>query len=225
MKNNSFDPMFWFVALLMSVSMYFAFIFAPTESTMGDLQRIFYFHVPSAWVAFLSFGVTCYGSIMFLAKKDLKYDRVAYCAAEIGVVFCTITLITGSIWAKPAWGVWWAWDARLTSSLVLWLIYLSYLMLRSYIDEPSKRAYLSSVVGIIGFLDVPIVYFSIQWWRTQHPSPVLTGGGGLDPDMLTAFFVCLTSFNVFYFYILSKKINIEKAKDDIEYLFKELDES
>jgi len=210
------------VFIMMGISIYLVFLYAPTERTMGDVQRIFYFHVPSAWISFLAFGVTFFAAITFLIKKDLKWDRLAVSSAEIGLLFTTITLITGSIWAKPAWGIWWTWDARLTSTLVLWLIYLSYFMLRSYIDEPTKKAYLSSVVGIVGFLDVPIVYFSIRWWRTQHPSPVLAGGeeSGLEAPMLFTFFFCLTTFTILYFFILNKRYQLENSRDELEYIHK-----
>ena len=204
----------------MSTALYLVFLFAPTEKTMGDVQRIFYFHVPSAWVSFLAFGVTCFGSVAFLSRKDLKWDRLASSSAEIGLLLCTITLITGSLWARPVWGIWWTWDGRLTTMLVLWLIYLSYMMLRSYIDSEMKRAYLSAVVGIIGFIDVFIVYFSIRWWRTQHPSPVIAGGegSGLETSMLFTLIFCLVTFTMLYFYILGRKIELEKASEEIDYL-------
>ena len=176
--------------IVMASALYLIFIFAPTERTMGNIQRIFYFHVPSAWNAGLAFLVVFIAGIMFLAKKDYYYDRLACASAEIGVLFCSIVLITGPLWAKPAWGIYWPWDARITSFLVLWLIYVGYLMLREFTENDLKRASLSAVVGIIGFLNIPLVYFSISLWRTMHPQPVLGGGpkSGLHPDMKIAFF-------------------------------------
>ncbi len=215
--------LFGFTVVSVFVSIYMAFLYAPTERTMGDIQRIFYFHVPSAWIAFLAFFVTCFGSVMFLAGRDMKWDRLAASSAEIGLLFTTLALITGTIWARPVWGVWWTWDARLTSTLVLWLIYVSYLMLRSYIDHDIKRGYLSAVVGIIGFLDVPIVFFSIRWWRTQHPQPILEGGG-LTPEMLAALLTAVFAFTLLYALLLQRKLQVEWAKGEVDYLYKMLDQ-
>jgi heme exporter protein C len=207
---------------LILTAIYLAFLYAPTEKTMGDVQRIFYFHVPSAWIAFLAFGITFVCGLMFLIRKDLKWDNAAGSSAEIGLLFCTIALLTGSIWGRYAWGVWWAWDARLTSTLVLWLIYTSYKMLRSYIEEPNKRAYLSAVVGTIGFLDVPIVFFSIRWWRTQHPQPFIGGGeeNSLEPAMLFTLLFSITAFTFLFSYMLKKRIAIEKMREEVDYLYK-----
>jgi len=204
----------------MLTALYMALLYAPTEQTMGDVQRIFYFHVPSAWVAFVAFGVTCFGAVMFLVRKELRWDILAASSAEIGLLFCTIALLTGTIWAKPIWGIWWTWDARLTSTLVLWLIFTSLIMLRGYIEQETKRAYLSSVVGIIGFIDVPVVFFSIRWWRTQHPQPVIAGGedSGLAPEMLFTLIFCVTAFTVLYGYILSKRLHLENARSELDKL-------
>ena len=180
----------------MTTALYLIFLFAPMEKTMGNVQRIFYFHVPSAWVAGLAFLVVFISSILYLARKDLYWDRMAYASAEIGVIFCTMVLITGPLWAKPAWGIYWPWDARITSFLILWLIYVGYLMLREFSGSELKRASLSAVVGIIGFLNIPIVYFSITLWRTLHPQPVFGSGpkSGLHPDMKITFYVSLFAF-------------------------------
>ena len=223
-KSNS-NILFTVTFLFMAGALYLVFLYAPTEKTMGDVQRIFYFHVSGAWISFLTFAVTCFGSIGFLSRKNLKWDLIANSSAGIGLLFTTITLITGSIWGRYAWGIWWTWDARLTSILVLWLIFLSYLMLRSYIEEETKRAYISAVVGIIGFLDVPVVYFSIRWWRTQHPSPVIAGGesSGLEPPMLFTFIFCLAAFTIFYFFLLRMKTRLEEACAEVDFLFKVLE--
>jgi heme exporter protein C len=145
--------------VLMIAALYVVFLWVPRERTMGDVQRIFYFHVSAAMTSFVAFFLVFIGSIGYLIKRDAWYDRIASCSAEIGLLMITITLITGPIWAKPAWGIWWTWDMRLTTSLVLGLIYLAYLMLRAYVLEKEKRANLSAVVGIIGFLDVPLSIF------------------------------------------------------------------
>ena len=175
---------------------------------MGAVQKIFYFHVPSAWIAFFAFFVTFICSILVLVNGKKIYDDIASSSAEIGLIFCTIVLITGPIWAKPAWGVWWTWDPRLTTTLILWFIYLGYIMLRKFTDEEDKRAKFSAALGIIGFIDVPIVFLSIRWWRTIHPNVLQKGGGGLHPDMKTALFVSLFAFTMLYFSMLIKRVII-----------------
>jgi len=214
-------------SVLMLTAVYMVFFFAPAERTMGELQRIFYFHVPCAWIAFLAFAVTCIGSVLYIVKRDLKWDRLASSSAEVGVIFCVLALLTGTLWARPVWGVWWTWDARLTLMLVLWLIFTSYLMLRGYIEHETKRAMLSAVVGIIGFIDVPVVYFSIRWWRTQHPQPVLAGGegSGLEVSMLITLLVCIAAFTALFFYILLKRVSLEKMREQIMFLQKLLEEN
>jgi heme exporter protein C len=169
-------------AILLSFALYAALVIAPTEQTMGNVQRIFYYHVPSAWVAFELFLINFVASVIYLIRRSTKADVVALVCAEVGVVFCTVVLITGPIWARPVWGIWWTWDLRLTLTLVLWLIYVSYLVLRRF-SMSSQTPLLAAVLAVFGALDVPMVYFSIWFFRTQHPSPVIGGGGSLDPRM------------------------------------------
>ncbi len=172
---------------------YQAMYVVPTEATMGDVQRIFYYHLPSAWLAFLFFFLNLGASVCYLAYRRQHpfraeaADAFALATAQMGVVFCTIVLISGPLWARPVWGIWWTWDERLTSTLMLWLIYVSYLLLRRFSAGTQVRT-LSAVLAIFGFLDVPIVYMSTRWWRTQHPAPVIGGGpgSGLDPSMWPA---------------------------------------
>jgi len=173
------------------------FVFVPTEAKMGIIQRIFYFHVPVAWVAFLAFFVTFVAGIMYLAKRNICWDNVACASAEVGLVFTTLVLITGSIWARPVWGEWWIWEARLTASLVLWLIYISYFIIRAYISEEGRRARLAAVVGIVGFVDVPVVALAIWFSRTLHPSPVIFEGG-LAGSMLATLLLSIAAFTVLY---------------------------
>jgi heme exporter protein C len=172
-----------------------AMFIAPKELTMGDVQRIFYYHLPSAWTAFLMFFVNFLASLWYLARRNVAADALALAAAEVGVTFCTIVLITGPLWARPVWGIWWTWDARLTSTLVLWLIYVSYLMLRHYATG-GQIPVLAAALGVFGFVDVPIVYMAIRWFRTQHPQPVIGGGpgSGLDPRMWVAVLWNLAAF-------------------------------
>lgn len=169
-------------AVLLSFALYAALEIAPTEQTMGNVQRIFYYHVPSAWVSFELFLINFVASLIYLIRRNTKADMIALVSAEVGVVFCTAVLITGPIWARPVWGIWWTWDLRLTLTLVLWLIYVSYLVLRRF-STSSQTPLLAAVLAVFGALDVPLVYFSIWFFRTQHPSPVIGGGGSLDPRM------------------------------------------
>jgi len=169
-------------ALLLSFALYAALVIAPTEQTMGNVQRIFYYHVPSAWVAFELFLINFVASVFYLIRRSTKADILALVSAEVGVVFCTVVLITGPIWARPVWGILWTWDLRLTLTLVLWLIYVSYLVLRRF-STSSQTPLLAAVLAVFGALDVPLVYFSICFFRTQHPAPVIGGGGSLDPRM------------------------------------------
>lgn len=195
-----------------AVALYMALFYAPREATMGDAQRIFYFHVPSAWIGFLSFFVVFVASILFLLKRERKWDALALAAAEIGVVFTTLVLITGPLWAKAAWGTYWVWDARLTTTLVLWLIYVGYLMLRSSVDD-MKRARMAAVLGIIGFLDVPIIYLSVTWWRTMHPTLLITNSGGLDAAMSFTLMVALLSFTLLFVWVLLVRVRLEQKRD------------
>lgn len=204
--------------IAIAVALYFAFVYAPTERQMGDVQRIFYFHVASAWIGFFAFFVTFVGSIGLLVTNKYAFDDIAYASAEIGVIFCTIVLITGPIWARPIWGVWWTWDPRLTTTLILWFIYIGYLMLRSFVEEEDKRAKFSAALGIIGFIDVPIVFLSIRWWRTIHPNVVQKGGGGLHPDMLTALIVAVVAFTLLYFALLSKRLTVIRLERRVKQL-------
>lgn len=205
----------WVVAPAMVVALYAAFLFAPREATMGDVQRIFYFHVPNAWVAFLSFGVVFVASIQWLRTKGYWWDAVAVSAAESGIVFTTIALVTGSIWAKPTWGTWWDWDPRLTTTLILWLIYVSYMMLRSVVENPAKRASLAAVVGIVGFIDVPVVFMSIRWWRTIHPVVITGSSVDLDPSMIVTLMVCLATFTILFVHLLRLRIKLELQREEV----------
>jgi heme exporter protein C len=183
-------PMVLGVFLLLAAGTYGALIAAPTESTMGLIQRIFYFHVTSAWTGFIAFFLVFIGSVSYLLTRSLKWDWLSVASAEVGVAFFSVVLVTGPIWAKPVWGIWWTWDARLTSSFLLWVLYVSYLVLRTLVDEPERRAVVAAVFGIFATLDIPLVYFSIWWFRTQHPQPVIGDGGSLDPRMWGVLLLC-----------------------------------
>ncbi|MCL5263734.1 MAG: cytochrome c biogenesis protein CcsA [Chloroflexi bacterium] len=212
------SALFWLSLVGIVTGLYAAFIYAPNEKTMGVVYRIFYFHVPSAWVAFLSFLVVFVGGIMYLRTRERRWDTLALSSAEIGVVFCAIALITGSIWGKPAWGTWWTWEPRLTTTLVLWLIYAAYLMLRRMIEEESQRARVAAVFGIVGFVDVPIVFMSIRWWRTVHPIVFTIDEIRIAPSMLAALLIALVAFTLFYLYLLIQRISLENVGHELEAL-------
>jgi len=193
--------MLTFTVVLMEVALIWALGVAPTEREQGDVQRIFYFHLGSIWPGFLAFFYVLYASVRYLRSRDLAWDRRALASGEVGLTFATIVLITGPLWAKPTWGIWWAWDAKLSSALALWLIFLAYVNLRNYIDDESKRPRISAVLGIIGGFMVPFVYMSNRWFETQHPTPVIAGGedsGIRDPNMTIALLPALAAFTFLY---------------------------
>jgi len=209
-------PILWVVTvLLLAYGLYQALVVAPTEATMGPVQRIFYYHVPCAWTAFCLFFTNLFASVVYLIWKNNKADSLAVASAEVGVMFCTIVLITGPIWARPVWGIWWTWDVRLTTTLVLWLIYVSYLMLRRFSDT-AQTPVLAAVLAVFGALDVPLVYFSIWFFRTQHPQPVMGKGGSLAPAMLHAFLINLLAFSVFGAMICWSRFRLETLKREVE---------
>ncbi len=203
--------------MLMVAALYLIFIYVPTPEGMGIEQRIFYFHVPLAWIAFLAFFVVFIGSILYLWKRGSKWDTLAYSSVEIGVIFTTLVLITGSIWAKPTWGVWWVWEPKLTTTLVLWLIYLGYLMIRSFATDESRGARFAAVVGIVGFINVPLVFLATHLWRGIHPEGVIIGGG-LAPPMLLTFLVSLAAFTALYFCLLGRRMELRETEAEIRRL-------
>ncbi len=206
------------VALInIAIALYMALFYAPREVTMGDVQRIFYFHVPSAWVGFLAFFIVFLASLMYLWKRERKWDALALSAAEVGVVFTTLVLLTGPLWAKKAWGAFWVWDARLTTTLILWMIYIGYLMLRNS-AEGDRRARFAAVLAIVGFLDVPIIYLSVELWRTMHPTLLITESGGLAPQMTQTLMVALLSFSLLFVYLLIQRVRLEQARDQVNFL-------
>ncbi|MCU1286691.1 MAG: cytochrome c assembly protein [Acidobacteriales bacterium] len=205
---------------LLGLGFYQGMYAAPTEQTMGDIQRIFYYHVPSAWTAFLLFFVNFVASVMYLIWKSPRTDAWAVASAEVGVVFCTVVLITGPLWAKPVWGIWWTWDARLTSTLVLWLIYVSYLVMRRF-SEGQQTATLAAALAVFGFLDVPIVYMSIRWWRTQHPQPVIGGGAnsGLAPEMWPPLLFNWLAFSCLAALVVWMRYSLARAEQELEHQY------
>jgi len=182
---------------------------------MGDVQRIFYYHVPSAWTAFILFAINFVASIVYLIRRNAKADMLALVTAEVGVVFCTVNLVTGPIWARPVWGIWWTWDLRLTLTLVLWLIYVSYIVLRRF-SSSGQTPLLAAVLAVFGALDVPLVYFSIWFFRTQHPQPVIGGGGSLDPRMWHALLINWLAFSCFGALVCWSRYRLEVLRRDFD---------
>ena len=214
-----------FVAWALVAAALFLIFFVAREAVDemgGQLQRIFYIHVPSAWVAYLGFAIVFIASIAYLRTGTRRWDLLAHAAAEVGVVFCSLVLITGPIWAKPVWGTYWQWDARLTSALVLWLTYVGYLFLRGLASDASRAGRMAAVVGIVGFVNVPIVHFSVYWWRTLHPSgptpanPVEASGLG-GPEML-AFFTSLIAFTLLAGWLLAIRVRLGHLGDTVQEL-------
>jgi heme exporter protein C len=203
-------------AILVSLALFWA----PEDAQQGPAQRIFYIHVPAAWIGFLAFFVVFVASLGVLFKGTRRYDDIAAASAEIGTVFTTAVLITGPLWGRPVWGVYWTWDPRLTSFLMLWLIYLSYLVLRGYVPDPARRARYSAVLGIVGFLDVPIVYLSVRWWRSEHPTQFVFERGALPSQMLLTLLFGIATFTVFYAYLMLVRIRtgrLQEAADEEVY--------
>ena len=207
-------------AIAILVALYLALIQAPAPANVDTeaqryAQRIIYFHVPHAWVGFLAFLVTFLGSVLYLSQSQRRWDILASSSVEVGVAFMTASIITGSIWAKPAWNTWWTWDPRLTTSTVTWLIYVSYLMLRSALDDPARRARFAAVYGVVGFVSVPITFFAIRWWRTIHPVLFDESNMGLSPNMRFPFFFSVAAFTLLYFSILIQRVRVEQLADKV----------
>jgi heme exporter protein C len=202
-----------FALLAVLTGLYLALFYAPTDALQGDVQRIMYIHVPTAWVAFLAFFVVFASSLVYLWKRFPEADRLAQGAAEIGVLFTALTLIDGSIWGKPTWGTWWTWDARLTTTAILLVIYVGYLMLRSFVEEPERRARLAALVGIVGFIDVPIIYMSVLWFRTLHQPPSIQRGGASMPEsMLLTLLWNFVAYTLVFMFLLVKRVRIESLQ-------------
>ncbi|HEV2179482.1 MAG TPA: cytochrome c biogenesis protein CcsA [Gemmatimonadaceae bacterium] len=206
----TFDWLF-VVALLAVIATFIrAIYFTPMDALQGPAQKIYYVHPPSAWVAFLAFGVVAVASIIYLWMKDARLDRLAECSAEVGVVFTTITLMTGSLWGKPIWGTWWTWDARLTSTLFLWFIYMGYLILRGAVEDPGMRARYSAVLGILGSLLIPFIHLSVYLFRTLHPMPIIgkPSRPSLPSDMLVTFLMSFGAFTLLYVALLRARYRL-----------------
>ena len=204
----------WISAVSLAAGLVMAFGVAPREVTQGNVQRIMYVHPPLAWVAYLAFGVVALASVVYLVRRADAADRLAHASAEVGVVFTGLAIATGSIWGKPTWGTWWTWDARLTTVSILFVMYLGYLLLRGTIEDRERAARYCAVLGVVAALDVPLVHFSVTWWRTLHQPPSLMKPGGFSGSaaILWPLLVNLVAFTVLYAYLVAKRARLLRAE-------------
>ena len=215
----------WIVGPAMVVALYLIFVAVPTERTQGVVQRIFYVHVPSAWAAFAGFIAVAVASGLFLATGRAAYDRAARASAEVGMVFCTLVLLTGPIWARPIWGLWWTWDPRLTMTILLWTIYAAYLLLRAFGGPDESIARYAAVLGIVGALDIPLIRVSVRLWRGIHPAVIsapANDGGLADPMMRVTLFFSAACFALLALWMILVRLRMLRVEDEIEAMHREL---
>lgn len=205
----------WLTFLMVLIATYLVFMWVPNERIMGPVQKIFYFHVAAAWVSFLAFFIVFLAGLQYLSTRDDKWDAVGAASAEIGLMFTIIVLITGPIWGRAAWNAWWTWDPRLTTTLVLFFIYVAYFMVRSSLFEPEKKARIAAVFGMVGFVDVPIVWFSIRWWRTIHPVVVSSSGFAMSSKMMVTLLVSVAAMTLLYFYLLVNTTFVIRMRSEL----------
>ena len=203
-------------ALMMALTLYMVFIWVPTEQNLGVSQRIFYFHVPLGWIGMVSIIVVAVASILHLITGKQKWDDLAYSTAEIGIIFASLILVTGSVWAKPVWGVWWTWDAKLTTTLVLWFIYVGYLMVRAYGPAGTQGRRFASVIALIGAIDAPIIYKATDWWRSAHPENNIPSD--LNEQMLLTLLISVLTFTIMYVYLLMERYSLRRTESDLDEL-------
>lgn len=201
-------PLGWLTLLAFVAAQVVGFLISPADRAMGHLQKIMYVHVPSAWVAMLGFFLVFVWSLLYLWRRDLKHDRLAASTAEVSVMFTGLTLALGSIWGRPTWGIWWTWDPRLTSTAIMLLIYVGYLALRSFTEDDDRRARWSSAVGILGFLNVPIVYFSVKWWRTLHQVQTVDDSGAMTSEYAIALLINTIAFMLLFAWLVGLRAHV-----------------
>jgi len=205
----------WLTLGALAVSAVLSLVVAPPDAEQGDVQRLMYVHVPAAWLAYLAFTVVFVASIAYLRTKRTRWDRLAAASAEVGVLFTALTIVLGSLWGKPIWGTWWTWDPRLTTTAVLLLIYVGYLAVRRLPESPARRARWSAVIGIAGFVNVPIVHLSVVWWRSLHQDPTIIrlGAPTLDATMLVALLAGVAAFTVAYSYLVALRLRVGRLEE------------
>lgn len=211
-------PTGWFVALAVGTTAVAGLLVAPADAAQGDVQRIMYVHVPSAWLSYLAFFVTLVGALLYLWRRDLRFDRLAVASAEIGLLFTAVTIVSGAIWGKATWGKWWDWDPRLTTTAILFVVYAGYLLLRQAIVDRHRRARIAAIFGIVGFLNVPIVHFSVLWWRSLHQPPTIIRPGHptIDHAMEAVLIASVVTFTVAYAWLLRRRIALEATRDALD---------
>ncbi len=197
----------------LAVGQWFIWSYAPLEETMGVVQKIFYIHMPLAWWALVSFFVVFVASIRHLMKRDAGSDILAGAAAEVGVLMSGLALVSGSIWGRAAWNVWWTWDPRLTTTLIMWFVYAGYLVLRGSGMGGERRALVCAVLGVVAFLDVPLVFYSARIWRSVHPAVLASQGGGLEPEMWRTVLVNLGAFGVLWLTLVLGRFGLGRAEE------------
>lgn len=217
-KRGGIDLLFLIAVLAIAAALVRVIYYTPFEAVQGPAQKIFYLHLPAALDAFMAFGVVALAGIGYLWLGDLRLDRVAESSAEVGVVFTTVVLVTGPLWARPVWGTWWTWDARLTLTLFLWFIYVSYLVLRGAIDDRALRARYSAVLGILGSLLIPFIHLSVYLFRTLHPRPIVIKPSmpSLPPEMLTTLIISFIAFTLFYLALVRQRYRLATERDLLE---------
>jgi heme exporter protein C len=223
-QTKSFHPLAAMTGLTFAAAIYMAFLWAPTEATMGELQRIFYFHVASFWTASVALAINALACMIYLVKRSDWWDSFAAASAEVGIIFCTGGLLMGPLWAKPAWGIWWTWDARLTLTFLTYLMYIAYVLLRGFLDESDRQGVISAVFGIFAVVNLPLVYMANRWFRTQHPQPVMGGGegSGLNADMWYAVLVSLAAMLLLMTCYLMIRISMEENRKRLAVLRRRL---
>ena len=220
-RRNARELLLLVTGVLMLVNIYMIFMVAPTDANLGHVQRVFYFHFPMAMMSFLAFFAVFAGGVVYLFRRESRWDNLSYAAAEVGVVFITLTLLTGVIWAKPVWNAWWLWTPRLTTTLILWLIYVAYMMIRAYAPNETKAAVYGAVMGLIGFIDVLIVYFSVAWWPGIHPAPVvgpLAESDSLERTMQGVLGFSFLAFIFLLIYLVAERVSLRSSEDGIKSL-------
>jgi heme exporter protein C len=210
---------------LLGAAAYASFFIAPTDAKQGLIYRILFLHVSSAWTGMTAFFISFIANLLYVWRRQPRWDWLGVSAAEVGLAFTSVVLVTGPIWAHPVWGIWWTWDARLTSTFVMWLLYVCYLVLRTLVEEPDRRALFSALFGIFAFLDVPLVFGSIRWWRTQHPQPIIMGGSdsGMDPVMFKVLMLSWLAMLALMALLLRQRYKLEAMRSDLNTLQRELE--
>lgn len=207
----------WLAAAGVTASAVMSLAVAPPDAQQGQVQRLMYVHVPAAWLAYLAFAVVFVASIAYLRTRKSRWDRLAAASAEIGVLFTALTIVLGALWGKPVWGTWWTWDPRLTTTAVLLLIYVGYLAVRRLTESPPRRARWAAVVGIVGFVDVPIVHLSVVWWRSLHQGATVVrlGGPTIEPAMLAALLTGVAAFTLLYLYLMALRLRVGRLEERV----------